>query len=158
MTLKGIFYKNDKKTGEKRLGKKRVILSGVVIFFLFIFVLAAFSPPLPANNNTPITNTTTSENQTSHKITDDMTRIQADVWDGTPEGTPLFEAGYPASLEMGNTTYFIDENVYQPLIQYFGNNGTDKPFYAKVETRKVLMNPDAKVIVEVFDLEGKPLK
>lgn len=119
--------------------------------YLFLIAIVIF---VVAVSGCTSSNTTTS---TENQITDDMTRIQADVWDGTPEGTPLFEAGYPASLEMGNDTYFVDDSIYQPLIQYFGTNGTDKPFYAKVETRKVLMNPDAKVIVKVFDLEGNPL-
>lgn len=122
--------------------------------YLFLIAIAVI---IVAVSGCTSSNTTTS-NQTTYKVTDDMVRIQADVWDGTAEGTPLFEAGYPASLEMGNDTYFVDNSVYQPLIQYFGTNGTDKPFYAKVETRQVLMNPDAKVIVEIFDLEGKPIK
>ncbi len=125
--------------------KKYLALIAIVVF------IVALSGCTSSNT------TTSTVNQTTYKITDDMIRIKADVWEGTPENTPLFEAGYPASIEAGNITYFVDDSVYQPLIQYFGINGTDKPFYAKVETRQVLLNPDAKIIVEVFDLEGKPL-
>lgn len=106
------------------------------------------------------TNNTSAEPQpetAESKITSDMIRIESEVFDRTPEGTPLYDAGYYASIETADDTYFIPDTIYQPLIQYFGTGGTDKPFYAKIEKRQVLLNPDASVIIEIFDLEGNPI-
>lgn len=108
------------------------------------------------NNNTSIENTSEPIKEES-KIDPTWVKIESDVFDRTPENTPLYEAGYYASIEMGEDTYYIpnDGGVYDRLINYFGTGGTDKPFYATIENRTVLYGDDSMVITDIFDMEGE---
>lgn len=89
-----------------------------------------------------------------------LVTIQSEKFNVVPEGEPLYDAGYSATIEMedGNKTYFVSDYAYGKLLSYFGTNGTDKPFKAEVEKKQVLYNDNADVIVDVYDMNGNKLE
>lgn len=129
------------------------------MFLLAVIVLIVSSSgcTAPSDTTQTLSDNQSKEQVQQNKTTSDMVYIQSEKWEGVEEGTPLHDEDISATIETEDKDYFVDSRSYTKLIKYFGTGGTGKPFYAKIETRKVLLNPDAKVIVAVFDLNGDPL-
>lgn len=130
--------------------------------YLFLLAVIVLIVSISGCTTQSDTTKTSSDNQTNeqvqqNKTTSDMVYIQSEKWERVEEGTPLYDEDISATIETEGKDYFVDSQSYTKLIKYFGTGGTSKPFYAKIETRKVLLNPDAKVIVAVFDMNGDPL-
>lgn len=90
---------------------------------------------------------------------EELETITSEKFHVVPEGTPLYDAGYGATIEVddGNKTYFVADMAYFSLLTYFGTNGTNKTFKAKVVNKQVLLNDNATVIEKVYDMNNKEL-
>lgn len=166
MKAKNIFYKNDKKTGKKRLGKKRGILGGFVALFLLFFVVAALSPP---TTTTTVSNTTTTvptatpqapPAPTPEKPKDDGLTVITPVDVIKIDNGPLGDMGFDFLIEDKEGNLYVMYLYDMQKVNAYNNGDASKPFKAEY---KVLGDSGApyhkntREILTVYDMNGKEL-
>ena len=86
------------------------------------------------------------------------------TWVGVQEGSSLYNEGISATIDIngsqgsGDKTYYVNDYAYLKLASKLYMNGSFASFKAKVVNKKVLLNDNASVIEEVYDMNGNKLE
>ncbi len=152
---------NNPKDGDKKdkNSKRKQIIVAVAVFccvgLLFIIMIGGMVSPEAEPPEVKTAEKKTPESKTPEKKSDTagLTRIQIIDYEEYGLDGPV---GIDASITTNEGPYLVDSKVAMPVWEIYHEKGND-PFLAKIEVRNVPPFKNAKVIVEVYDLDGKKL-